>query len=66
VSSANPKERPGGLNKSPVSFAAKLHRIHAGAQATRVEFSRPLNVTWRGEGGEGTAKQAMAFRLATC
>jgi hypothetical protein len=49
----------------PISFT-KLHRIHAGAQATRVQFGAPLGMTWRGEGGDPKAKEAVAHRLATC
>ena len=66
MSSANPKKRSGGNNKSPVSYAAKLHRIHAGAASSRLEFSEPIAMTWRGEGGPPEIKTAVAHRLATC
>lgn len=49
---------------SAIGFA-KLHRIHAGQQATRVELNT-LNMTWRGEGGDPSLKEAIAFRLAAC
>lgn len=66
MSSANPKQRSGGVNKSAVSYAAKLHRIHAGASSSRLEFDAPVRVTWRGEGEDVAIKTAMAHRLATC
>ena len=57
------------LKSSPVSYFAKLHRIHVSPQATRVQISGTAGVgsqTWRGEGGDGAAKQAIAYRLALC
>lgn len=66
MSSANPKQRSGGVNKSAVSYAAKLHRVHAGATSSRLEFDAPIRMTWRGEGGDVAIKNAMAHRLATC
>jgi hypothetical protein len=66
MSSADPTKRSGGVNKSAVSYKAKLHRIHAGAQATRVQFEGPIAMTWRAEGGDPAIKQAIAYRLAQC
>jgi hypothetical protein len=46
----------------------KLHRVHAGAQASRLQFGDPINLHWRGEGSRvslGT-KAAIAHRLAVC
>ena len=49
---------------SPIGFV-RLHRIHAGQQATRVEFNG-ISMTWRGEGGDPALKEAIAYRLALC
>lgn len=45
----------------------KLHRIHANAQSTRLEFNS-LDLTWRGEGRSVSLadKMAIAHRLALC